>query len=140
MVRKRKAQTYVEFLVVLPLLLLLIFLLWEFAYYFWAKEVITTATFEAARTVAGGGGVAEGYSVYRDIVRDGLGRLGQEMSGGFYLASNPALRSVSARTEVRYPWPSGLAAFMGGGLNLKVKASSFFRLERFWPGPPEAME
>jgi hypothetical protein len=29
---------------------------------------------------------------------------------------------------------------MGGGLNLDLKSSAFFRLEQFYPGPPDKFE
>ena len=138
--RKRRGQAYVEFLVVLPGLLLLTLLIWEFAYFWWARNVTATATFEGARQVAVGRPAADGYRVYDDVMFTGLGRMSQEHSGGFSLVVRPAYRSVQARADVPYRWPTGLGALMGGGLELELKSAAFFRLEEFYPGPPNHFE
>jgi hypothetical protein len=41
---------------------------------------------------------------------------------------------------VPWQWPIGLGGLMGGSLNLSLKASAFFRLEEFYPGPPGQFE
>lgn len=129
---KRRAQAYTEFVVVLPGVLLVLLLAWEFSYFWWSRMVVSTATFEAARTVATGGTAAEGAGVYGSLT----GGSGE----GFALTVQPGRRSVYAETNVPWHWPSGLGALMGGGMNLDLKASAFFRLEQFWPGPPGAFE
>ncbi len=140
MLKRRRGQGYTEFVIVLPGLLLLLMLIWEFAYFWWAREVTATATFEGARQVAVGRPAADGYAVYHQMLGTGLGRMSQEHSGGFTLSVRPAYRSVQARADVPYQWPTGLGALMGGGLNLSLKSSAFFRLEDFFPGPPERFE
>lgn len=137
---RRKGQAYTEFVVVLPGVLLLLLLAWEFAYFWWSRMVVSTAAFEAARAVAAGEPVATGYALYHEVLGGGMGRMAQEHRGGFFLSADPDFRSVRARARVPYRWPSGLAALMGGGMNLTLRASAFFRLERFWPGPPGGME
>jgi hypothetical protein len=52
----------------------------------------------------------------------------------------PAYRTVQAQANVPYHWPTGLGALMGGGLNLELKSAAFFRLEQFYPGPPDKFE
>ncbi len=140
MLKRRRGQGFTEFVIVLPGMLLLILLIWEFAYFWWAREVTATATFEGARQVAVGRPVTDGYTVYQQMLGTGLGSMAQEHNGGFTLAVRPAYRSVQARADVPYHWPTGLGALMGGGLNLSLKSSAFFRLEDFFPGPPERFE
>jgi Flp pilus assembly protein TadG len=136
--RDERGQAYVEFVIVLPGLLLLVLLAWELAYFQWGRMVVSTATVEGTRVVATGHTPAEGYAIYDQIVSTGLGQLGR--SGNFSLAVQPALRSVRSRSEMKWQWPTGLAGLMGGGLNLSLKSSSLFRLEEFWPGPPNTFE
>lgn len=138
--RRERGQAYVEFVIVIPVVLLLIFLAWEFAYFWWARMVVSTATFEAARAVAVGEPVEDGYAIYDDLVVNGLGQMSQQHAGGFSLYAQPAFRSVRANASVPYRWPSGLAALMGFSPDLTLRASAFFRLEEFYPGPPEQFE
>ncbi len=136
MLKHRKAQAYLEFIIVLPGVLLLILLAFEFAMFWWGRMVVSTATFEAARQVAVGQPVATGYATYNSFVKDSL----VDDSSGFSLAVEPAFRSVRARTSVSWQWPAGLGALMGGGLSLDLRSSAFFRLEEFYPGPPGTFE
>jgi len=138
--RKQSGQGYIEFIVVLPLLLLLILLAWEMGYLWWSRMVVSTATFEAARYVAAGEPPAAGYAVYDQVLDLGLGKMAEEHRGHFSLAVQPSLRSVRARARVPYQWPAGLSALMGGGVDLHLKASAFFRLEQFYGGPPGTFE
>ena len=65
----------------------------------------------------------------------------REHRGNFSLTVQPSLRSVHAVAAVPYHWPLGLEALMGGEeVNLTLKASAFFRLEQFFPGPPDTFE
>ncbi len=136
--RAECGQAYVEFVIVLPGLLLLVLLAWELAYFQWGRMVVSTATFDGTRAVATGHTPAEGYAIYNQIVGTGLGSLGS--GGHFSIVVQPTLRSVRSHTDVPWQWPAGLAGLMGGGLNLSLKSSSLFRLEEFWPGPPSTFE
>lgn len=141
--QSRSGQAYTEFLIVLPGVLLLTLLAWEFAYFWWSRMVVSTATFEAARTVAGGQPVDEGYAIYDRVLEMGMGRMADEHRGGFHITASPSgdlvgTRSVWAEAQVPYQWPSGLGALMGGGIDLHLESSALFRLERFYAGPPEA--
>ena len=140
MFKKRRGQGYLEFVIVLPGMLLLTLLIWEFAYFWWAREVTATATFEAARQVAVGRAPHQGYRAYSQIMSTGLGNLFNEADGNFFLVTHPERRSVSASSLVPYRWPTGLGALMGGGMQLDLRASAFFRLEEFYPGPPAQFE
>jgi hypothetical protein len=134
---KCRGQAYTEFVVVLPGVLLLLLLAWEFAYFWWGRMVVSTATFEAARQVATGESPATGYQVYNDILGTGMGQMAGDHEGYFWLSNRPESRSVYARAAVPYQWPTGLGALMGGRLRLSLQSSAFFRLEEFYPGPPQ---
>ena len=134
--RPRSGQAYIEFVVVLPGVILLTLLAWEFAYFWWGRMVVSTATFEAARQVASGESEAVGYAVYEDVLSMGMGRMAEDHRGGFDLVTVPEQRSVRAEVAVPYHWPIGLAALMGGDMDLTLSASAFFRLEQVAFGPP----
>lgn len=133
-------QGLIEFVIVTPAVLMLVFLAWELCYFWWGRMVVSTAAFEAARQVASTESVTAGYAAYDDVMRGGLGRMSQDYPDSLSLAVQPEYRSVYARTNVPWHWPSGLGALMGGPLNLTLKASAFFRLEQFYPGPPDTFE
>ena len=140
--RKLRGQAFTEFIIVLPGVLLCTLLIWEFAYFWWARTLVSTATFEGARQVAVGRPAQEGHAVYQDILTTGLGQMAQEPGFGqsYTLSVRRAQRSVRGAAVVPYTWPTGLGALMGGGLQLDLRASAFFRLEEFYPGPPDVFE
>lgn len=140
LLKHRKGQAYTEFVIVLPGMLLLILLAWELAYFWWGRMIVSSGTFEAARQVAAGQAAAVGYATYDQILGTGLGSMSTGASGHFSLAVQPGLRSVRARADVPWQWPTGLGGLMGGGMNLTLKSSAFFRLEEFYPGPPGRFE
>ena len=133
-------QGYIEFIIVLPIMLLLILLAWEFSYFWWSRMVVSSATFEAARHVANGQPPAVGYAVYNEMLDIGLGQMAQDHRGHFSLAIQPGLRSVSAQADVPYQTQTGVSALVGGMDGLSLKASAFFRLEQFFGGPPDMFE
>ena len=136
---RERGQGYLEFSLVLPGVLLLLLLAWELSYFWWGRMIVASGTFEAARAVATGQPASTGYQIYDQILGTGLGQMSSGLAN-FSLAVQPALRSVRARADVPWVWPSGLGGLMGGGLNLSLKASAFFRLEEFYPGPPGKFE
>ncbi|MEA3339634.1 MAG: TadE/TadG family type IV pilus assembly protein [Chloroflexota bacterium] len=139
--RGQSGQGYVEFVIVLPSMMLLLLLLWEFSLFWWSRMVVSTATFEAARRVAAGQPASTGYAVYNEILDAGIGRMADQHRGDFTLIVQPGMRSVRATANVPYHWPEGLEALMGGDdVDLHLKASAFFRLEQFFAGPPGVFE
>lgn len=135
--RDETGAVAVEFVLVLPMMLVLIALALEFSFFWWERMTVSTATFDATRLVASGHTPAEGYTLY-DQLAGGLGAAGTE--GGFSLEVQPHLRSVRSRTNVTWNWPFGLPALLGANPEVQLKASGFFRLEEFWPGPPSTFE
>ena len=140
MLKHRKAQGYLEFIIVLPGVLLLLLLAFEFAMFWYGRMAVSTATFEGARQVAVGQPLARGYAVYTRLLGDSFGQLADDPRGNFALTLQPAQRSVRAEASLPWRWPTGLGALMGGGLQLDLKSSAFFRLEEFYPGPPGEVE
>lgn len=136
---RERGQGYLELSLVLPGVLLLLLLAWELSYFWWGRLIVSSGTFEAARAVAAGQPASTGYQIYDQILGTGLGQLSSGPAN-FSLTEQPALRSVRARADMPWVWPSGLGGLMGGGLNLSLKASAFFRLEEFYPGPPGQFE
>jgi hypothetical protein len=141
---KRRAQAYVEFIVVLPGVLLLTFLTWEFAYFWWGRMVTSTATFEAGRQVAAGEPISTGYAAYDYIVGENLAGMGGiESSDDGYVYIDEwapmAYRSVAVQSNVPWHWPSGLAT-LTGDYDMSMKSKAFFRREEFYPGPPDMFE
>ncbi len=137
-----RGQAFTEFIIVLPGVLLCTLLIWEFAYFWWARTIVSTATFEGTRQVAVGRSPQEGHAVFRSIVETGLGQMStqREFQRPFHLEIDRQRRSIQGTTRVPYRWPSGLGALMGGGLHLDLQARAFFRLEEFYPGPPDTFE
>jgi len=135
--RDERGAVAVEFVLVLPMMLVLIVLAIEFSLFWWERMTVSTATFDATRAVASGHTPAEGYALY-DQLAGGLGAAGSD--GGFSLSVQPGLRSVRSRTNVTWNWPFGLPAVLGANPEVQLKASAFFRLEEFWPGPPSKFE
>ncbi len=140
LLKHRKGQAYTEFVIVLPGMLLLILLAWELSYFWWGRMIVSSGTFEAARQVATGQPASIGYQTYDELLVTGLGQMASGANSQFALTVQPTFRSVRATANVPWHWPSGLGGLMGGGLNLTLKSSAFFRLEEFYPGPPGRFE
>ncbi|HNT73491.1 MAG TPA: pilus assembly protein [Anaerolineae bacterium] len=140
--RPLRGQAFTEFIIVLPGVLLCTLLIWEFAYFWWARTIVSTATFEGARQVAVGRSPQEGHAVFNSILATGLGQMStqREFSRPFRLEVDRQRRSIQGTTRVPYRWPTGLGALMSGGMDLDLQASAFFRLEEFYPGPPDTFE
>ena len=136
---RERGQGYLEFSLILPGVLLLLLLAWELAYFWWQRMIVSSGAFEATRAVAAGQPASTGYRIYGEVVGTGLGKLSPG-NAKFSLTVQPALRSVRARADVPWVWPTGLGGLMGGGLNPTLKSSAFFRLEEFYPGPPGRFE
>ena len=139
--RKPNGQAYLEFILVLPVMLLLILLVLDFGEYLWGRMVVSTGTFEAARQVANGHSTIQGLKVYKDVVGSGLGSLnGSDTLNGLSLSVQPAQRSVRAQANIPWTWPFGTPVLLGASPQLHLKASAFFRLERLYLGPPGPFE
>ena len=139
MLRRQRlnGQAYLEFIIVFPALILLMLLSLDLAEFWWGRLVVSTATFESARAVAGGQSLAQGQAIYRDLTHAGQGSLN---GAGLTLRIQPDMRSVSARVNVPWTWPFGTPVLLGASPKLDLKASAFFRLEKLYLGPPDKFE
>src|SRR3972149_5043894 len=80
--RGERGQAMVELVLVLPVLLIILIGVVQFALVYHAKDVATTAAQEGARLAAADGRTpAEGAARARDVLQSGLGRTGSEVSG-----------------------------------------------------------
>ncbi len=132
----RSGQGTLEFIVTIPLYLLLFFLVLYFGIYMWMQIVSSVALHDGVRVTAETGNVGQGYARAQTILRAGLGGLALGPESGLTLAVAPAARGVRGRID--YSWRTELVGF--GLTPLRVRASSFARMERFYGGPPGGIE
>jgi Flp pilus assembly protein TadG len=129
LVSDQSGQGALEFIVTLPLYLLLFLLVLWFGLYMWMQIVASVALHDGVRVTAETGSAAQGYARARSIMEAGLGGL----SAGPVSTSS---RGVLGRVD--YAWRTELA---GLGIEpLRARASSFARLEQFYGGPPGEVE
>ncbi len=132
----RKGQGALEFVATLPLYLLLFFLVLYGGLYMWIQIISATALHDGVRAAAETGNVRLGYARAQTLMRSGLGGLSTGPESTLVIYVNPGLRGVQGRID--YAWRTELLGF---GLEpLRVRASSFARLERFYGGPPGGIE
>lgn len=138
----RRGQAYLEFLISLPVFLFLFGLAIMIAWYWWMQASAAVALHEGTRVAAvEGGSTAQGLQTTEWMLRQSLGPyFGPRVAGGAAIVEVPPLRSVMGM--VRYDAPPN---FLGGILGTVlwerpwfVRASSFQRREKFYPGPPQA--
>jgi len=134
--RNRSGQAALEFVATLPLYLLLFFLVLYFGLYMWMQIISSVALHDGVRVTAETGNVAAGYARARMLMEAGLGGLASGPENTLVITVNPAARGVQGRID--YSWRTELVGF--GITPLRVKASSFARMERFYGGPPGAIE
>ena len=136
LMRSRSGQGSLEFIVTLPLYLLLFLLILYFALYLWMQIVSSVALHDGVRVTAETGSAAQGYARAQTILRAGLGGLARGPESTLAIHVNPAARGAQGRID--YAWRTELLGF--GIEPLRVRASSYARLERFYGGPPDLVE
>ena len=121
-------ESMVEFALVLPLLLLVLIGVVQFALVHHAQNVATTAAQEGARRgAAEGGDVAVAEERTLDVLRSGLGRLGD----GFAVAADESEESVTVTTSGSYPF---IIPWLGSE-TIPIDAAAEMRKEGFRSGP-----
>jgi Flp pilus assembly protein TadG len=118
----------VEFALVLPLLLLVLIGVVQFALVHHAQNVTTTAAQEGARRGAAEDGdpaVAEERTL--DVLRAGLGGLGD----GFAVAADQSNESIIVTTSGSYPF---IIPWLGSQ-TISIEAAAEMRKEGFRSGP-----
>src|SRR3972149_1091068 len=106
--RGERGQAMVELVLVLPVLLIILIGVVQFALVYHAKDVATTAAQEGARLAAADGRTpAEGAARARDVLQSGLGRTGSE----FRVTAQDMGDTVVVQAEGHYPliipWGTG---------------------------------
>lgn len=121
-------ESMVEFALVLPLLLLVLVGVVQFALVHHAQNVATTAAQEGARHgAAEDGDVAVAEERALDVLRSGLGSLGD----GFAAAADESEESVTVTTSGSYPF---IIPWLGSQ-GVSIDAAAEMRKEGFRSGP-----
>jgi len=134
--RGEEGQGMVEFLLTLPVWLLLAWLIWSFALHWWMQVSTATAVHDGVSVVAQGGGLPEGRQRAQRVLQAALGTLGDGLQESLHLQRVATHRSVYGRAGTA--WRSPLRYW--GFPDLMVGASSFQRDERFYGGAPDGWE
>jgi len=132
----RGGQGTLEFIATVPIYLFLFFLVLYFGLYMWMQIVTSAALHDAVRATAETGDVSLGYRRASALMEAGLGGLSRGPRSAMVIYVNPASRGVQGRVD--YAWRNELLGF--GLAPLRVRASSYMRLERFYGGPPGRIE
>jgi Flp pilus assembly protein TadG len=123
-----RGQSMVEFALALPVLLVIIIGVVQFALVYHAKDVATTAVEEGARLAAAEGRTpAEGAERAHEVLESGLGR----SAGGFTVTAQDSGETMVVHTEGDYPlfipWVTGRS--------IPIEATAEVRQEEFRSGP-----
>ncbi len=118
----------VELALVLPVLLIILIAVVQFALVYHARDVATTAAQEGARLAAAEGRTpAEGAGRAQDVLKSGLGRTGSE----FNVTAEETGETVVVRAEGDYPlfipWVTGRS--------IPIAATAEVHKEGFRSGP-----
>lgn len=126
--RRERGQSIVEFALVLPVLLIIVLGMVQFALVYHAKDVATTAAQEGARMAASEGRtLADGEARTREVLEAGLGG----NADGFAITARVDGETIVVRTQGQYsliiPWVTGRA--------ITIEATAETRQEGFRSGP-----
>ena len=126
--RYEHGQAMVELAIVLPVLLLLLIAIVQFALVYHARDVATTAAQEGARLAAAEGRTPEeGAARTRDVLKSGLG----DTSAGFSVTAEDTGETVVVNASGDYP----LIIPWVTGNSIPIKAEATVRREGFRSGP-----
>ena len=126
--RGELGQSMVEFALVLPLLLVVLVGVVQFALAYHARDVATTAVQEGARLAAAEGRTpAEGAARAREVLESGLGKTGT----GFTVTAQDDGEIVIVETAGDYP----LFIPWLAGRSVEIEAESGVHKEGFRSGP-----
>lgn len=128
LVRRERGQSIVEFALVLPVLLIIVLGMVQFALVYHAKDVASTAAQEGARMAASEGRtLADAEARTREVLEAGLGG----NADGFAITAQLDGETVVVRTEGQYsliiPWVTGRS--------ITIEATAETRQEGFRSGP-----
>jgi hypothetical protein len=126
----------VEFLLTLPVFMLLVWMIWSFAMHWWMQVSAATAVHDAVQVIAQGGTIAQGQHKAENELEAALGPLGKSLSEQIWMERLHSHRSVMG--GVSASWRSPLSYW--GFPEMPISARSFQRNERFYGGAPYAWE
>jgi len=151
-----RGQSYLEFILVFPLLVVLFLFIGIYGWYWWNQTTAATAIHDGTYFAAirhGSRGL--GYRETRRALRAALGRSALAYEDEFAITNYPDMRStwgvIAYDTAVRLPFvggkryvcawtPDGATQWCTRDTLFSVKAASFQRYERFYGGPPRGWE
>ena len=129
---QEQGQTIIEFVLTLPLLLLVVYIIAIAGWHWWTQVTVSTAVHDgvqaAARTPPGGYPLVEGRREAEGILYAALGRSATPYRDNLRLHLVPQRRGVYGELEYSH------TAFLLG--RMTEKASSFQRAEQFYGGGP----
>jgi Flp pilus assembly protein TadG len=126
--RAERGQAMVELALVLPVLLVILIGVVQFALVYHAKDVATTAAQEGARLAAADGRTpAEGAARARDVLQSGLGHTGSE----FRVTAQDTGETVVVQAKGDYP----LIIPWVTGRSIPIEAAGEVHKEGFRSGP-----
>ena len=131
-----RGQGMLEFVVTLPLWLLLATMVWSFALYWWMQVSAATAVHDGVGVVAQGGAVHQGRGRAAQVLDAALGPMGEGLKRALWVRHLPAHRSVVGGLSAS--WQSPLRYW--GFPDMHISARSFQRDERFYGGAPDVWE
>jgi hypothetical protein len=132
MLRDEKGQGYVEFLVVLPALILLAVFVAVSFWAWWNQGIAALAVDRGTAWAARRDGSLErGYQETREMLEIGLGRSAAEYEGYYTIVYMPPMRATAG--YLSRPLDTLLGLF-------QIKATAFHRRELFYGGPPGYFE
>jgi len=131
-----EGQGMIELLMTLPLWLLLTWMIWSFALYWWMQVSAATAVHDGVGVVAQGGTIPQGKARAGEILESALGPMGESLMERLWMEHLGSHRSVIG--GVNASWRSPLSYW--GFPRMTISARSFQRDERFYGGAPYAWE
>jgi hypothetical protein len=134
--RQEEGQGILEFILTLPVWLLLVWMIWSFALHWWMQVSAATAVHDGVAAAAQGGTLAEGRRRAEHLLEASLGAQGAGLRERLLLQRVPSHRSVYGSAAAS--WRSPLSYW--GFPEMPVAASSFQRDERFYGGAPDGWE
>jgi Flp pilus assembly protein TadG len=118
----------VEFALVLPVLLVVLIGVLQFALMYHAQNVTTTAAQEGARVAAAqGGDLASGEVRAQDVLRSGLGTTGESFAITASDTGEAVVMAASGNYPLIFPWV--------GSRKVAIHASATMLKEGFRGGP-----
>lgn len=132
-----QGQAYIEFIIVLPLMIILFYFVGVQAWWWWNQTTAAVAIHDGTAAMGHhGGSLAEGHAEVREALTAALGGVASEYAGTYRLVDLPAMRATTGyiRNETVVDIP-----YVGSRL-FTVEARSFQRREQFYGGPPSFFE